>query len=198
MALRLVQPGADVARVVQERLIDYAVQRGFRTRALAAAKPASLALAAPHPVFQLALDDVGKPGALERAGMTGWRYLVTSGKNVIAAAHASAKSRSARASFSHVNEGPFVNSAQTALAQAEAWPEIRDGRYALGLLSVPALYVEALWLRDEDGKDGGDRFVPLAPAPAPLAAHQRYSAAEFEKALVELKAGRGASRGASN
>jgi hypothetical protein len=198
MALRLVQPGADVARLVQDKLADYAVQRGFRTRALAAAKPASLALAAPHPVFQLALDDVGKQGALDRAAMTGWRYLVTSGKNVIAAAHASATSRSARAAFSHVNEGPFVTSAQTALAQAEQWPDIRDGRYALGLMSVPALYVEALWLRDEDGKDGGDRFVPLAPAPAPLVANQRYTAAAFAKALVELKAQRGESRGASN
>jgi hypothetical protein len=198
MALRLVQPGAQVAQLVQDRLVGYVADQGFRTRELAAAKPATLGLAAPHPVFQLGLDQAGQPGAIQQAAMTGWRYLVTSGRKVIAAAHASASSRGGRATFSHLNEGPFVASTESALAKAEAWPEVRDGRYALGLLSVPALYVEALWLRDEDGRDGGDRFVPLSPAPAPLVAEQRYTLVEFEQALADLKSRRGATTGASN
>lgn len=198
MALRLVEPGAQVERVVQERLAGFAAGQGFRTRALAAAPPASLGLAAPHPVFQLGLDAIGTPGAIEHAAMTGWRYLVTSGRRVIASAHAAAASRGARATFSNLNEGPFAAATERALAQAERWPEVRDGRYALGLLSVPALYVEALWLRDEDGRDGGDRFVPLAPTPPPLVAEQRYTAAEFNTALAALKARRPPSRGASN
>lgn len=198
MALRLVEPGAQVAQLLRDRLAGYVAEQGFRTRALSAAKPASLGLAAPHPVFQLALEDVGTPAAFERAAMAGWRYLVTSGKRVIASAQASARSRTAKATFSHLNEGPFVAATERALALAEAWPEVRDGRYALGLLSVPALYVEALWLRDEDGQDGGDRFVPLDPAPAPLQAEQRYTAAEFAAALATLKAQRGNSGDSTN
>lgn len=198
MALRLVEPSAQVAQLVRDRLAGYVAEQGFRTRGLAAARPASLGLAAPHPVFQLALADVDGPAAFERAAMSGWRYLVTSGKRVIAAAHASARSRGAKASFSHLNEGPFVAATERALALAEAWPEVQDGRYALGLLSVPALYVEALWLRDEDGRDGGDRFVPLDPAPAPLQAEARYTAAEFAAALAALKAQRGSSDDTTN
>jgi hypothetical protein len=148
MALRLVQPSAQVAKLVQDRLMGYVAEQGFRTRALAAAKPATLGLAAPHPVFQLGLDQAGKPGAIQKAAMAGWRYLVTSGTQVVAAAHATAKSRDGRASFSHLNEGPFVASTERALAKAETWPEVKGGRYALGLLSVPALYVNALWLRE--------------------------------------------------
>jgi hypothetical protein len=198
MALRLIAPADSVTRLMADRLAGYASGQGFRTRAMAAAKPASLAMAAPHPVFQLALDDIGPPGAAERAVMSGWRYLLTTGGQVVAAAFASASGPKARASFSHVNEGPQVRSSQQALALAEAWPEIREGRYALGLLRVPALYLEALWLRDEDGKDGGDRFVPLDPAPAPLKAMQRVDAAKFEAALATLKAARAKTTGASN
>jgi hypothetical protein len=198
MALRLVQPSAQVTKLVQDRLMGYVADAGFRTRALSAAKPSSLGMAAPHPVFQLGLDQVGKPGAILKAAMSGWRYLITSGVGVVAAAHVRAKSQSSQATFSHLNEGARVASTQTALAKAEKWPEIKKGRYALGLLSVPALYVDALWLRDEDGRDGGDIFVPLAPSTAPLVPEKRYSLAEFESALAELKQRRSPTTGASN
>ena len=198
MPLRLIQPVASVAEVVRAQLAGMAQQQQFRTRGLAAARPATLGLAAPHPVFNLRLDEIGQPGALDRAAMTGWRYLVTSGSSVIAAAEASASHAKGRASFSSANEGVFVQASAEAIANAEGWPEIRAGRYALGLIRVPALYVVALWLRDEDGKDSGDRFVPLAPAPAPLAGGKRIGSVEFEQALVEIKRRRGASKGTSS
>ena len=198
MPLRLIQPAASVAEVVRVQLAGMAQQQQFRTRGLAAARPTTLGLAAPHPVFNLGLDEIGKPGALDRAAMTAWRYLVTSGSDVIAAAEASARHAKGRAVFSGTNEGAFVKASAEAIADAEEWPEIRAGRYALGLLRVPALYVVALWLRDEDGKDGGDRFVPLAPAPAPLAGGKRICRTEFEQALDEIKRRRGASEGTSS
>lgn len=198
MALRLIQPPAQAAQQVSERLALQASSAGFRTRKLAAAQPASLAMAAPHPVFQLDLTAIGEPHATERARMSGWRWLITSAGQVVAAAHASADHPTAKAAFSHVNEGPQVRSAQQALALAEQWPEVRSGRFALGVLQVPALFVEALWLRDEDGKDGGDHFVPLQPAPAPLEAMRRYGAAEFERHLATMKAERGATEATSN
>jgi hypothetical protein len=198
MPLRLIQPAASVAEVVRSQLAGMAQQQQFRTRALASARPSGLGLAAPHPVFNLGLDEIGKPGALDRAAMTGWRYLVTSGAAVIAAAEASAHSAKGRAVFAGTNEGAFVQASAEAIADAEQWPEIRAGRYALGLIRVPALYVVALWLRDEDGKDGGDRFVPLAPAPSPLASGKRIGGAEFERALIEIKRQRGVSEGASS
>lgn len=198
MGIRLIEPNASVSNMVTGRLAVYANTKGFRTRALAAAAPQSLATAAAHPVFQLGLQDVGQAAAMERATMSGWRYLLTSKGQVVAAAHARATGPRAKATFSHVNEGPQVRSTQQALAAAETWPEVSNGRYALGLLQVPSLYLEALWLRDDDGKDGGDYFVPLAPAPAPLVALKRYGTAEFEKVLAELKALRAKTRDASN
>ena len=198
MPLRLIQPAASVAEVVRLQLAGMAQQQQFRTRELAAARPAALGLAAPHPVFNLGLDEIGKPGALDRAAMAAWRYLVTSGSNVIAAAESSASHAKGRAVFSGTNEGVFVRASAEAIADAQTWPEIRAGHYALGLMHVPALYVVALWLRDEDGRDGGDRFVPLTPAPAPLVGGKRIGSAGFEQALVEVKRRRGACEGASS
>lgn len=198
MPLRLIQPTASTAEVVRAQLAGMAQQQQFRTRGLAAARPAALGLAAPHPVFNLALEQIGQPGAIDRAAMTAWRYLITSGSEVIAAAEASARHAKGRAVFSGTNEGVFVRGSAEAIARAEAWPEVRTGRYALGLIRVPALYVVALWLRDEEGKEGGDRFVPLAPVPPPLEGGKRLGRTEFEQALVEIKRRRGVSEGASS
>jgi hypothetical protein len=63
---------------------------------------------------------------------------------------------------------------------------------------VPALYVLALWLRDEEDGGGGDLFVPLAPSPLPLQAGERMPAAAFEAALQQLKRARSPRRGAAN
>ena len=117
---------------------------------------------------------------------------------VLAAAEASATGPTSRAVFSHTNEGSFVQSAAAALAELEAWPQVKSGKFALGLLRVPALHVLALWLRDEDHKDGGDLLVPLAPAPAPLVAGRQIGAKDFQTALQALARGRGHSEGASS
>jgi len=198
MPIRVLQPAAQVDTVMRDHLQQMAAEQGFRTRALAAAEPESLALAAPHPVFNLGLDQIGRRGALDRVAMTGWRYLIVAGDSVIASAEAQASGPAAKAAFSNTNEGVFVQSSAAALAAAEQWPEVKDGRFALGLLRVPALYVLALWLRDEEDGGGGDLFVPLAPSPLPLQAGERMPAAAFEAALQQLKRARSPRRGAAN
>ena len=198
MPINLIKPDATVTDMFRARLSGMASSRGFRTRALAAAPAESLNLAVPHPVFNLGLETIGRPGYLERAAMTGWRYLVTSGSTVIAGTEAQASHPRGEAVFTHTNEGAFVQSFSAEVERAEAWPEVKAGEYALGLLRVPALYVMALWLRDAQGRGDRDLFVPLAPAPAPLKAGVRLRADAFATALVELKGRKGSAGDASN
>jgi len=188
MPLRIVEPIADIRRALVDELSLRARATAFRTERLRAARPAALGLAAPHPVFHLGLDEVGRPGCLERVAMTGWRYFVTEGDAVVAAAEALASSPHGPLLGTQTNEGPFVAGSVAALSRAESLPQVDAGHYALGLLRVPALYVVALWLRDEQPPGAHDLFVPVEPAPAPLQVGVAITAEAFEQALVEVKA----------
>ena len=81
------------------------------------------------------------------------------------------------------NEGPFVESTADAIDQAERDPELADGDYEVRVLRIPALYVMALWLKDERG--GADVLIPLDPTPAPLEAGRKYAPAELSSTLAE-------------
>lgn len=140
MALSVVQPAAAVTEMIRARLGDIAERRACRTRGLAETAPQALQLSLPHPVFNLGFDDLASPAPLERATMTGWRYLVMEGTRVVAAVEAAARWRNDPATYSHTNEGAFVQSAARLLGQADGWPEMRSGQHVIGLLRVPSLY----------------------------------------------------------
>jgi hypothetical protein len=186
MALSVVQPAAAVTEMIRARLGDIAERRAFRTRGLAETAPQALQLSLPHPVFNLGIDDLASPAPLERAAMTGWRYLVMEGTRVVAAVEAAARWRNDPATYSHTNEGAFVQSAARLLGEADGWPEMRSGRHVIGLLRVPSLYFMALWLRDAQGRGQHDLFVVLDPAPQGLRSGQRLSAAQAALALRKL------------
>ncbi len=198
MPIRVLQPADAVERVMRDQLATLAREDGLRLPAAGAAANVALSLALPHPVFNLSLAQVAEPGATQRAVMSGWRWLLTDGQGVLAAAEATASGPSSRAVFSHVNSGSFVQSAAASLREAEDWPEVKAGQFALGLLRVPVLNVMALWLRNEARVGEGDLFVPLAPAPQPLVAGAPIGVQEFESGLRQLAATRGQGEGASN
>jgi hypothetical protein len=53
------------------------------------------------------------------------------------------------------------------------------------MLSVPGLYMLALWLHDDSAEDHAeDLLVPLAPAPPGIAAHRVHRAADLLPALT--------------
>jgi hypothetical protein len=186
MALAVVQPAASVTEMICNRLGGLAERRAFRTRGLAATAPQALQLSLPHPVFNLDIDDLTSQAPLERAAMTGWRYLVMEGTRVVAAVEAAARWRNDRATYSHTNEGAFVQSTARLLGQADGWPELRSGQHVLGLLRLPSLYFMALWLRDAQGRGTHDLLVVLDPAPEGLQTGQRLDAARAVAALRTL------------
>ncbi|PLW71418.1 hypothetical protein C0036_17940, partial [Streptomyces sp. DJ] len=116
-------------------------------------------------------------GGLPHAERTGWQFLVRDGERVVAAETV----RSADGwAFSHVSEGPFVSSTVRALRQAEALA----GQYEPRVLSVPGLYMVALWLHSDAAGDDtapgeADLLVPLAPAPPGIAAHRPHRVADL-------------------
>ncbi len=163
-------------------------------RCVSAALGAGAPGCVPRPAAPQGSDDrpvLGRPLAVHRwepessgggsphAGLTGWRFSVTRGDRVVAAAHCAPAERGW--AFSHCSAGPYLASTERALRQAESLPADFQGR----LLSVPGLYMLCLWLHGDpvagdDARPGpADPLIPLAPAPPGVAAHRLYRAGDL-------------------
>ncbi|MEU0408590.1 hypothetical protein ABZ307_12360 [Streptomyces griseorubiginosus] len=112
--------------------------------------------------------------------LTGWRFLIRCGERSVAAAETMLTADGW--AFSHFFEGPYIPSTERALRQAE----VMQQPYQPRLLSIPALYMLALWLHGDCAADAAtgrlaatDLLVPLAPAPPGIAAHRPHRAAEL-------------------
>ncbi|MGP2440029.1 hypothetical protein [Streptomyces sp. JW3] len=130
------------------------------------------------------LDHV-TPEGVPAVRLAGWRFLIRSGDRVVAAADTMLTPDGW--AFSRFFEGPYVTSTQRALRHAEAMPQPFQPR----LLSVPGLYMLALWLhgdRTADAAaghpDAADLLVPLAPAPPGIAAHRPHRVADLLPVLT--------------
>jgi hypothetical protein len=183
MPLRIETPTPTVTNVIASTLQRVAQQGQFRTPALVLAAHQDLSLAAPHRIYNLELNDLAQARGLRAAKLTGWRYIIQEGERAIASAEASVKRTGASPQFAQINEGPYVAATEAAIVAAEALPQVQQGLYELRLLRIPALYVMALWLKDDKKK--ADLIIPLDPAPAPLQAGQIYSPQDFLALLVE-------------
>ncbi|MEF9902512.1 hypothetical protein [Streptomyces sp. P9-A2] len=130
------------------------------------------------------LDRVTAEG-VSATRLAGWRFLIRCGDRAVAAADTVLTPDGW--AFSRFFEGPYIASTELALRQAEALPQSYQPR----LLSVPGLYMLALWLHGDRTADGAtghpaatDLLVPLAPAPPGIAAHRPHRAAELLPVLT--------------
>ena len=176
MALRVPDVSADHVEAVRSHLSDLA---GAPVGgALEPMKPTAVALAVPHHVYSLGLDDLARGARLDEATPGTLRFLVMEGDAAIASAELGAEG-----GFQS-NEGPFVAATVAAIRDAENIAEVADGSYELRALRIPALYLMALWLKDDRGE--ADIVIPMAPAPAPLEAERRYPPEELIPQLAEM------------
>ncbi|SDA28294.1 hypothetical protein SAMN05216315_13730 [Nitrosospira sp. Nsp18] len=180
MAFIAPKPPQQALDAVHSIFLDLSRNRAFRTPALRNAT-GPLQLTEPHQVFTLGLTDLAAGNGLDAAKPTGWRYLVQEGDNVLASAETVAGPREEQV-FSAFNEGRFVDSSAKAMRAVREFPEVGQGGFELRLLSVPGLYVQALWLHDPQGK--GDLLQPLAPSPVETPGDRPAPAAVLLKELA--------------
>src|SRR3954469_20316401 len=107
MPLQSAEPPAQAGSVLRETIQSLVGERRVTTPALRAASPEGLELTDAHETYVLGLDDLVASPSLDRARPTGWRYLVRSDGEAVAAAH-SAETGPGQHVLSQVNEGPFV------------------------------------------------------------------------------------------
>ncbi|MFH9612066.1 hypothetical protein [Streptomyces sp. NPDC017448] len=132
----------------------------------------------PLPVHVLGRITADRTAPLTR--LAAWRFLIRSEGRPVAAADTVLTPDGW--TFSHFFEGPYLASTELAVRQAEASATACQAR----LLSIPELYMIALWLHGDTEADpaGGllapaDVLVPLAPAPPGIAAHRPHRVADL-------------------
>lgn len=131
-------------------------------------------IGAHHRIFDLDPRDIG--AGLVKARPNGSRYLVSNGRDVMAAAEVDSDT----GDFRLINTGQFVQGFVDALRYAERQTD--TDAYTLHLLRIAPLYVMALWLEAKSG--GASKIIPLRPAPGFLTAPV-YTEKEFLAALQE-------------
>lgn len=133
--------------------------------------------AAPHPVFVAGIQDVLDERLLSSAQQGGWRYLLLRGDEAVGSATVEQDAATGGLAFSHVTQGPFVDSTVEGIRRADQIARHTDEDFVLRLLDIPALYLRTLWLHGTNS----DLLMPLDPVPPPLEAYRVYS----EKELVD-------------
>jgi hypothetical protein len=114
----------------------------------------------------------------------GWRFFVHNGDKVVATVNSSMSGKG-KHGFSNITHGPFVAGTERAIRRAELLEPVRNGRFELLLLQVPAIHLVALWLRNLNSK--ADLIMPVSPAPKGLRAYHAIPTNDFVVALAALK-----------
>jgi|HubBroStandDraft_1064217.scaffolds.fasta_scaffold342815_1 hypothetical protein len=131
------------------------------------------------PVYVLGLDAIVAGRDLAGAKLGLWTHFLPSAQGADDVVSADVSADTSR--FASLNEGPqvlgFFRQVRTLQQAADLGPQ----SFGLAQLRVPALHVEAVWLRDRAGTGG--IVIPVAPTSPALSAGRRYSVAEFLAAL---------------
>ncbi len=168
-----------------KKVLDASVSELIGHGAVAMGTRARPAVSAPIRVHHLGADAVATGKGLDAAQPAGWLATLTNDGEVLGTIELippkpprKGAKPPAGVRFGGFTTGPLHR--ELAAAIAEATKNAGRSRVEVSVLRAPALYLLALWLRDEKG----DRLVPIAPCPPPLEAGKAYPAARALKMLA--------------
>jgi hypothetical protein len=192
MALRFAPEPQNGSALVQAGL-NRILRRPEAPAAMQAMTLTTTQVTAPHAVYDLDADKVAAGGGLETARATGFRYLVNTAGNSVAAAEVQVDASGAAQVLANVNFGPFVAATSQALAYLSTLSQVASRSYEARLLRFAAIGVMAIWLKADEAD--ADIVYPLAPVPDMLQPGKTYAPADFFAAVMLLAKKRAANRG---
>jgi hypothetical protein len=157
------------------------------------------AVSTPYQVFTLSPEDLTGGSSLEDAKPTAWRYLLSQGSQGLAGGSALEEFKEApevataevlikdpAPQFSQLQFGWISNATQRAIAVAQALPEMSSGKYELRMFRLPAVYVDAIWLKNKEV--GSDLYIPILGVHKALTPFRAYRSDEFLSTVRDLVA----------
>jgi hypothetical protein len=181
MPISLAQPPQAVQELTQARIKEISSAGHFRVASLATAKPEQISIASGHPVYNLGLQEVVNNTPPANLQLSSWRFIVQGNGPEPTAAETLPAVAARAAEFSSVNSGPFVAGTTEAFASVMKDPTFTSGNWEIRLLRIPALYLFAVWVHEQNGSD--DRLRPINPAPAYLDTAKTYTWNDFLAAI---------------
>lgn len=139
----------------------------------------------PQRLYALEVSALARGRGLRAAKPQLWRFMATiAGHDV--SCDVSEESSRRGPSMTSVSQGAHVAKARAAIRKAGALPEVKKKNFELRLLVIPALSVEAVWLKADD--PAYDLTIPYLTGGARLKAMQPCVAAKFLDAIHALAA----------
>jgi len=169
-----------------EKVLKATVSELVGHGAIALGTRSSPAVSMPVRVFNVGADAIAAGKGLAAAQPTGWLVTLSADGEVRGtielipakpARKGEAPSEAVR--FGGFSTGPLHRALAAAIEAATK--AAGRSKVQLAVLRVPALYLMALWLRD----DKGDRLVPIPPSPPPLKAGETYPASRALDSLQQ-------------
>lgn len=131
-----------------------------------------------RPLYSMGLDSIAAGRGPEAAELVGWRTLVMFGEVAVAMADAGLR---AEPQIQSMNYGPFV----AGLSDAGRVTELRSrAGFAERVLVIPALYLTALWLHDDEDP-ARDEVIPVAPAPTSIMPNESIRFVDLLETLAQ-------------
>ncbi len=170
-----------ITRIASRPALSRAAPIVGRSAALASAARTTAPGAAPHlsaPVYTVELDAIATGRALrDTALLTLWGRLQPTDRGRFAIAEVLAQGFH----FSALTEGPFVDELDQEVSRLRTDTTMANRSLDLAMLRIPALHLNAIWLRDQAGN--ADVLIPIGQVYPPLRAGQRYAPADLIQAL---------------
>jgi hypothetical protein len=128
-------------------------------------------------IFILGLRDIAGGAGMQAATPAGWRFLAGNPSGDLASADVVEPPDGSPQVMTSLSHDPLIAGAIRALHEVETLPEVQNNDYALVVLRIPALLIEAFWLRS--GQSDGDLIIPVLKRARELQVMKAYPAAEF-------------------
>lgn len=137
----------------------------------------NLSLAVPQQVFMIEAYDIYTNQNLANAKFIGWRYLIMENNKAIAAVETYCDNKGVSQKFGEFNEGVAVENTLSSIISTDQCEQVQKGNFTLRYLRIAELYIESLWLKDEDNTN--DILIPLNSVNKQLKIGQFYSVDAF-------------------
>lgn len=145
-----------------------------------AARSAVLGGAAPnqeaHRVFSMGLQDLADNKGIEAARPSGWRFLASTPAGGAAAGEVS-EPAGGQPAMTRLAHGSEVAELLKSAGEVEKLPEVEAGSYEMRAIEIPALLIQAFWLKSQTASP--DLVVPVRSLSKGIELMHPYTADEF-------------------
>jgi hypothetical protein len=170
MSLRAIDPDPAAVAAARDQLPRLVRSPSLADYAPALVTSTDVALALPHQVYALGVDDLDSSGGIDRARVVAQGFLLMNGQAAVATVEVRGPEYGIQ-----VGGGSFPRVVAAGVERAERQPEL-DGA-EVRLLRVSALHLAVLWLHGP--APGTDRLLPLGRPPEPVEADRFYEVDEL-------------------